>query len=448
MPPKRSTDNKAPARASRKRGATTSAQLSDDDDDVNGKKVEPLQDAEGEGSSSSASSDSSESEDDNEEGDPEEAKAKAASARRKALAEERARARKKPNRRGRKARGSSIVKGSDEDEEEGKTKASLKKPARLSAATLKTRMSPSMLQNRMARRIIWNNIRVMLERRGYEWVADRAPPADHEELLPNNKGYLGLFHMHAVDRRPTGTLVPSASALTGIASATPSVGTTSMEIEDQSKSCSSIGGETSVVPSTVEKSVVTTANAKAPVREPIYVVFCAKAGEPTLNSLTYPSRHIVLVSDSLTGRARAALSALESKMPPTTLEGAGSAEAAYTAGPPSAASIASLLPQPPAYILNQVYMEAFQSVSFMFDLLQQHYLQGVRFSLTTPEELERVFEAYEPGRHLDRFPKILDIDPVVRYLRLPVGGVLKQERLSNSAGVHTTYRLISSKASS
>lgn len=236
---------------------------------------------------------------------------------------------------------------------------------RLSAATLKTRMLPYMLQSPIGRRKIWMNLQMMMERRGYRWVAHASPPADHAELLPNNKGFLGTFYMHAVDTTP----------------------------------------------------------AK---REPVYVMFCSKAGDPTLQSLTFPSRHAIVVADSLTGRARAVIKDVCLKAPPSSLpETEGSK--VWTGEE-----------------LKELYIEAFSSSFMMFDLLKQRYLRTVEFR-SLPEdskELEQVMNLFERARDKSHFPRMFDTDPVARYMRLNTGDILKQQRLSTSAGVHNSFRCI------
>jgi DNA-directed RNA polymerase subunit H (RpoH/RPB5) len=255
-------------------------------------------------------------------------------------------------------------------------------------------------------------------------------------------------------------------------------------------------------------------------REPVYVIFCSKAGEPTLKSLQYPSRHIVLISDSLTGRARAALQALPLKTATaataatatavataTAAATAATATAAATAATATAAAtistataataataaaVAATTPmaaaataadstsnsfsqafsRPPLsspaassssstasaahvgaplsngavigslHSLKDVLVEAFVSSYFMFDLLKQRYLRVVEFSAVTPKELDTVFDVFERKKDLGHFPRMLDTDPVVRHLRLPIGSVIKQTRLSTASAVHQSYRVI------
>lgn len=280
-----------------------------------------------------------------------------------------------------------------------------KKPVRISAATLKTRMSPAMLQNPIARKKIWANLMQMMIRRGYKWVQDRPAPADYEDLWPNNRGFLSFFHMHAAD-------------------------------------------------------------ATEGKREPVYVVFCSKAGEPTLKSLQYPSRHIILVSDSLTGRARGALLQLPTKNPPLAHEITSSNNNTTTTTTTTTSNGAAAEPVvelkntiacsksgeekgggiggggSSGFGLKDVFVEAFVSTSFMFDLLKQRYLKIVQFDSTSPAELEKVYEVFERKRDLAHFPRMLDTDPVVRHLRLPVGSVIKTTRLSTLSAVHNAYRVI------
>jgi DNA-directed RNA polymerase subunit H (RpoH/RPB5) len=274
---------------------------------------------------------------------------------------------------------------SDEEESEPETKtpskkktrkpkaataAAASKTPRLSAAMLKTRMSPNMLQNAERRKIIWRNLMRLMERRGYTWVQDRPPPTDTEMLLPNAKHVLGSFHMHAVDADPT-----------------------------ESK------------------------------REPVYVVFCSRAGEPTLKHLQYPSRHILVVSDSLTPRLRAALATHPLKAPPLASTGAGR-------------DLTALPTKENTLTFKDVFVEPLQSSFFLYDLLNQRYLRTVTFSPTSPDELQRVFDVFERKRDLSKFPRFLDSDPVVRYMRIPAGTVVKLPRLSTTAGIQRTYRAV------
>lgn len=259
----------------------------------------------------------------------------------------------------------------NDSKKSGKPSGGRKRVARFSSATLKTKMSPAMLQNPITRKKIWANLMKMMHLRGYRWVQDRPPPADDDlhQLWPNNKGLLGVFHMHAVD--------------------------------DEKKS--TFAG-----------------------REPVYVIFCSKAGEPTLKSLQYPSRHILVVSDSLTGRARAALHALPVRSPPiakSTLS--------------SATEFA-----PNELTLKDVFVEAFTSTFFMFDLLKQQYLKVIQFKPLVPTELVRVFDTFERKRDIVGFPRMMESDPVARYFRVPVGSVIGQTRLSTAAAVQESYRVV------
>lgn len=131
---------------------------------------------------------------------------------------------------------------------------------RLSAALAKTKMLPYGLQNPVTRKEIWRHLVVMLQERGYRWIFDRPPPTDTEELLPAKSGSLGHFHMHAVDERglPDGRF-----------------------------------------------------------REPVYVLFCFRAGDPTLRGLLYKSRHVIVVADVPTSKAKTAILTEPLQAPPT-----------------------------------------------------------------------------------------------------------------------------------
>ena len=192
------------------------------------------------------------------------------------------------------------------------------KPQRISAATLKTKMSPSMLQNPIARKRIWANMMKMMTLSNYTWVQDREPPTEYEMLLPN-KGILGFFHMHAEDN---------------------------------------------------EKK-----------KEPVYVIFCSRAGAPNLEKLTYPSRHILLISDGITGRARAAMQNLPNKKPPLI-------DLKSTTIKQPFGAVTTIPTKENVITLKDVFMEPFFSTYFMFNLLNQRYLAVLEFKTLSPPELE------------------------------------------------------------
>ncbi len=207
-----------------------------------------------------------------------------------------------------------------------------KKP-KLSAATLKTKMSPSGLQNPISRRKIWKHLTLMMERSGYRAVAHAKPPTDEEEILPNNRNVLGQFHCHFVD--------------------------------------TNAGDESSPAPSL--------SNEAKKIREPVYVLFASKAGEPTLKSLTFHSRHLILITDSLTGRAKTVLQSLPVRAPPLVAK-----ESKATVETKEVAPLT----------LNDVFVEAFVSKDFMFDLPRQRYLNVMQFSKTPLSEVQQVCTIY------------------------------------------------------
>lgn len=247
------------------------------------------------------------------------------------------------------------------------------KTFRISAATLKTKMSPSKLQNPIARKTIWNNFMKMITLRGYTWEKDREAPTDYEQLLPT-KGILGFFHMHAVHN---------------------------------------------------DKKL-----------EPIYVILCAKAGSPNLEKLQYPSRHILLVSDGITGRARASLQNLPLKHPPVL------SPSDLKHPKPTFGATTTVPTKDNIITLKDIYIEPFFSDNFMFGLLDHRYLSVVKFEMTNQNELQQVFDVFEKQKDITHFPKMTDQDPVSRYHRLTPGEVLKLQRLSTPAGILNAYRAI------
>jgi hypothetical protein len=296
---------------------------------------------------------------------------------------------------------------SADTETEGKTSSSAlvtKKP-KLSAATLKTKMSPSGLQNPISRRKIWKHLTLMMERSGYRAVAHAKPPTDEEEILPNNRNVLGQFHLHFID----------ANAL---------------EKSDDSKSEATGGSASEHEPKKI--------------REPVYVLFASKAGEPTLKSLTFHSRHLILITDSLTGRAKTVLQSLPVRAPPLVVKVDMDAEIKE-------------LPKPPVLTLNDVFVEAFVSKDFMFDLPRQRYLNVMQFSRTPLSEVQQVCTIYGTRKRatkaeagdvpltasdVENFPKMFESDPVARYYRLAPSDILRVDRLSSSAGRHLAHRVI------
>jgi hypothetical protein len=125
---------------------------------------------------------------------------------------------------------------------------------KISAATLKTKMLPGGLQNPITRKIIWRYIDLMFERRGYMMVNEKdetgkeiTPPLDTEMLIADPKGVLGFYHKYAI--KPTATKMRDG-------------------VDPRA----------------------------------IHVLFCSKAGGPTLKNCEYRSPYTILVSDAFTAR--------------------------------------------------------------------------------------------------------------------------------------------------
>ena len=277
-----------------------------------------------------------------------------------------------------------------------------KKKKGLSASTIKNKMSPYMLQNPTRRKIIWKNIQMMMEYRGYKWIQDKPEPTIYQDLIPDNKWVLGTFHMHAEHEK----------------------------------------------------------------NENVYVIFCAKSGYPTLRKIEYPSRHIILVSDTLTGRARAVLQNLnitnvplkghykDGKMEKEIVkrEKIGTLktrklEKEKVVMKPGEKDIPKIEEPNPIklYKLNEIYIEAFPSSFFMFNLLKQRYLNSIEFKpLQKKEEIQPIFDIYEKNSDLNRLPKFNVEDPIVRFFRLSENNIVELKRLSSSAGEHFSYRTVAS----
>jgi DNA-directed RNA polymerase subunit H (RpoH/RPB5) len=334
------------------------------------------------------------------------------------------------------------------------------KRRKVSASLLKTRMSSAGLQNPISRKKIWGNLVIMMRRQGYRPIQHAKPPTDIQELLPNNKGVLGELHMHFIDERLFDRDV---------------INNNQKEKEKEK-----------------EKETVCW-------REPVYVVLASKAGEPTLKSLTFRSQHLILITDSLTGRAQGVLQELSVQLPPVhktaelarlqekrslerfyadhndrgeadhekktkkekdmeaLLQNISAGNSINTTSSSSLSSSSSSLVitnnnnnntnnnkthKLPPLLLNEVYVEAFESSTFLFDLPEQRYLNVTQFSKASDAEIKKVCEIFKTPRGHKDFPQMLDTDPVARYYRLTQNEVLKQTRLSSTAGQDISYRAI------
>jgi len=247
----------------------------------------------------------------------------------------------------------------EEEEEEEEEEDQKKSKSQPSAATLKTKMCPLKLQNPIRRKIIWNNIIKMMKGLAYKPVLSKPEPSETEELLPGPKGFLGMFHYHF-----------------------------------EKEGC-----------------------------EPVYVMFCSRAGEPTLKSLQYPSKHILLVSDNVTGRARTVLQNLPLRAPPKQCHST------------------DLTPLQ----MTDVFVEVFESKNLLFDILNHRYLKGFDFAVTEGDSLQKVFNTFEQAGDKNNFPKMMDYDPLARYMCLAPGTVLGKKGISTSAGEHSSYRVVISQ---
>jgi len=261
----------------------------------------------------------------------------------------------------------------EQNKDHNDAKSSKPKPARdkphrrkpMSLSAFKTTYNPFHLLDPIKRKEIWNNLMLMMERRGYTWVRDRPDPMETEQLTVSKiKGYLGMFHMHAVH----------------------------------------------------------------PVREPVYVVLFSKSGEPALKQLVYPSRHIIVLTDATTGKARNAMKhAINQKNYGLTLVKKGADEIKDTK-------------QPILYPMQDVYMESHTSDVFSTDIIKHRYLETYEITLATLEEREQVAKVFEAD--IMKYPLIPDSDPIVRYFGYRPGDVLKEKNLSTTAGITYSFRTV------
>ena len=196
-------------------------------------------------------------------------------------------------------------------------------------------------------------------RRGYQWVRHAVDPGSREGLLfQPSKGFLCSYHKHAVKKN----------------------------------------------------------------HEPVYVLFCCKAGEPILKTLEYPSRHVLVISDVVTGRAKSILHSLVNR---------------------------DVCKQhKSSYSMEEVVIELFESKMFMFDMMKQTYLRSIQFKIVdSKEEEKQIFDTYVRNMDKKVFPVLFDSDPVARYMNLKTGQLLKNESLSTTAGRYQSFRLVDSKLS-
>ena len=252
-------------------------------------------------------------------------------------------------------------------------------------------MLPDQLQNPEARETIWSNLERMLTRRGYKWVDDGAAPAPDQGLLPDKFGFLGWYHRHAV--------------------------------------CAAAGG--------------------APAREPVYVAFFSKLGDPSIRALegTCASRHVIFVADNVTSPARAWLAGLRdapasapanAKQPASgsTAGSAGGSAADSATGSPDTKHAGSTKAIP----MSEVRLELFASRLLMFDILATRALCDTRVERLAAASEARVCALFRTPK--TAFPRMLAHDPLARYIAPRPGDLVRFHRLSATAGEHTTYRYV------
>jgi DNA-directed RNA polymerase subunit H (RpoH/RPB5) len=262
----------------------------------------------------------------------------------------------------------------------------------MSWSAFRTPFNPCHLLDPVKRIDIWKYIVLMLERRGYTCLRDRPDPSPIEQLsVTKIKGFLGMFHMHAIH----------------------------------------------------------------PSREPVYVVLFSSSGDPALKQLTYPSRHILVVTDKTTGKARKAMKSLVNQrnylQTLTNAKEGGEKEKEKEKDEEkdkqkekekeketelSSSTTTTEL----KYSLHEVYMECHLSECFEFDLLKQRYLETTEISLATEEDRKKLADIFE--RDTSKYPLIPDNDPVVRYFGYRPGDVLKEKTLCTTAGFSYSFRTV------
>lgn len=235
-----------------------------------------------------------------------------------------------------------------------------KKSDRISAAIYKTKMMSEFLQDPDQRQVIWNMVERMLIRRGYTWVSDLPAPPRHAYLLPTNKNFLYIYHRHAVK-----------------------------------EGC-----------------------------EPIFVLFFSKLGEPNLKTLGFPSRHIVIVSDSLTGKAKTAIS-----------ENANQNNYPLIVRHPER-------PLCETYPMTHVYIESFTSNQLTFDIMKTYYLQSMQLRLVTDAAEIQIAREFAGDNDLNRLPHLSSTDPVALYFGFRPGMVIEETHLSGNAGRLKSWRIV------
>ena len=60
-------------------------------------------------------------------------------------------------------------------------------------------------------------------------------------------------------------------------------------------------------------------------------------------------------------------------------------------------------------------------------------MKGFEFKVTEGEELQKVFQTFEKAGDKNNFPKMMDYDPLARYMCLAPGMVLGKKGISTSA---------------
>jgi DNA-directed RNA polymerase subunit H (RpoH/RPB5) len=161
-------------------------------------------------------------------------------------------------------------------------------------------------------------------------------------------------------------------------------------------------------------------------------VLFSKSGEPALKQLVYPSRHIIVLTDATTGKARNAMKhAVNQKNYGFTLSAAIQEGKVTGEVKPTEQKL---------YPMQDVYMECHTSDMFSTDIIKHRYLETYEISLATPEELKQIATIYEADIH--KYPLIPDSDPIVKYFGYRPGDVLKEKSLSTTAGVSISFRTV------
>lgn len=252
------------------------------------------------------------------------------------------------------------------------------------------------VQHPIVRVRIWENLQEMFRVNGYTCVKHAPEPKETENMLPNNKGYISQFHVH---------------------------------------------GEKEGAPD-------------------VYVMFFSKLGGPTINSLKFPSTHMIFVYDTITTYGKNVIAALPTRSAATSETGSAPASKTDTAKPTASSADRKLSLEQ----LTQI--QTFKSSMFAFRYLQARYVRDLDIEILDAKARECLVpfgiepaasssssagdsSTSESGESRAPLPiPVFERDPLAAYLNMQRGQIAHIRRLSTASAQCSSFRIFMPKNSS